>query len=195
MSSKMLLLLLACGCPSPRSSCDVNGPKVVELRDGKGALVLAAAAGEKGALDFCSGTNARVASFKVEGATAALLEPGGAPRLNLRRMSPENIEASSLDNQPRFRVHRDGKELHVLDPTGIRLGSILLGEPKSIFYDRHQVPAGTIEARGPDQAIRDPEGATLFLVQPAASSQSAGVFTVSGLLPMEQMALYLFLSR
>jgi hypothetical protein len=110
-------------------------------------------------------------------------------------MSPDDIEASNLDNQPRFRVHRDGKELHVLEPTGIRLGSIMAGEQKSIFYDRQQVPAGSIEARGPDQAIRDPDGATLFLVQPSASSQAAGVFSVKGLLPMEQMALYLFLSR
>lgn len=189
----MFLLLFLCGCPTPRSSCDVNGARVVELRDGKGALLMAATAGEKGALDFCSGINQRVASFKVEGATATLFEPGGAPRLNLRRMGPDDLEASSLDNQPRFRLHRDGKELHVLDPSGVRLGSVVAQEGRSIFYDRQQVPAGSIEARGPDQAIRDPDGATLLLVQPAASSQWAGVFTVGGILVMEQLALYLFL--
>jgi hypothetical protein len=192
--SRVCLLLLLCGCPAPRSRCNPNAPAEVELRDGKGALIASARAGEKGT-DLCDGMSQRTGSVTFEGATATLLDGGGSPRLHLRRMSADDVEGSGGDNQPRLRVHREGKQLFFLDAVGVRLGSAVAGDGKSIFYDKQQVPAGSIEARGADQAIRDPDGATLYLVQPGASSQVAGAFTLSELDRQEQLALYLFLLR
>jgi hypothetical protein len=193
--ARLLLMLFVCGCPAPRSRCNPNAPSQVELRDGKGVLLMAARTGEKGAADLCDGSSQRLATVTFEGATATLLDRGGAPRLHLRRMGPDDVEGSTADNQPRLRVHRDGKSLYFLDPIGVRLGSAVAGDDKTVFYDKQQVPAGSIEPRGPDQAVRDPEGSTLYLVQPGASSQLAGTFTIAGLDRAEQTALYLFLSR
>jgi hypothetical protein len=95
-------------------------------------------------------------------------------------------------------VHRQGPQLHVMEPSGVRLGTLTEGPPAGL-YDQAQVPQGTVEPRGPKpedgQAIRDPDGATLFLVQPAKSAQLAGVFWLRGLDLDEKLALYLILSR
>ena len=155
---------------------------------------MAVRSGEKGTTDLCDGFSQRLGTVKFEGNTATLLDRGGAPRLQLRRMGPDDLEGSTADNLPRLRVHRDGHDLHVLEPSGVRMGTISTGDTTR-FYDRQQVPAGSIEPRGADQAVRDPEGATLYLVQPAASPQAAGLFTIAGLDRQEQLALYLFLSR
>ncbi len=187
--------MVLCGCPAPRARCDANAPATVELRDGKGALLVLAKAGEKGATDVCDAGSQRIGALELRGDTATLLDRGGAPRLVLKRTGPDDVEGAGADHQPRLRVHRDGADLHVLDPIGVRLGTITARADKTVFFDRQQVPAGSIEARGADQAVRDPEGATLYLVQPASSSQMAGLFTVSGLDRQDQLALYLFLSR
>jgi hypothetical protein len=193
--SRLWLMLLLSGCPAPRSNCAPGAPSQVEVRDGKGALLVAAKAGEKGTIDVCDAASQRLGTIKREGVTATLLDRGGAPRLQLRRMGPDDIEGASGDNLPRLRLHRDGKDLHVLEPSGVRMGTLTASADKFIFFDRQQVPADSIEARGADQAIRDPDGATLYLVQPSASSEAAGVFTIAGLDRPEQLTLYLFLQR
>ena len=189
-----LLLLLLSGCPAPRAQCDRNRPSALELRDGNGVLLLAAKPGEHGTLDLCDPQLARLGSIKEEAAAVTLLDRGGAPRLILKKTGPDDGEGTGPDGQSRVRLHREGDQLFVLDPVGIRLAMVVSG-PKTIYYDRAQTPAGSIEARGPDQAIRDPDGATQLLVQPAGSSQAAGVFTTAGLDRSEQFALYLLLQR
>lgn len=189
------LLLVLCGCPAPRPACDRNRPSTVELRDGSGALLLAAKPGERGSLDLCDAGFVRVGAIKEEPGTLTLLDRGNSARLTLKKEGPDDAEATGGDGQPRLRVHREGGQLFVLDPVGVRLGMVAKSGDKTIFYDKQQTPAGSIEARGPDQAVRDPDGKTLFILQPAASSQAAGVFTVAGLDPQEQLTLYLLLSR
>ncbi len=191
-----LLLLLSCaGCPAARQECDRNAVSTVELRDGKGELLLAAKPSTKGGtLDACDGNYLRLGTLKQEGVTVTLFDRGGAPRLNVRKMGPDDLEASGPDGDSRFRVHRQEKQLFVLDSVGVRLGSIVDGD-KVVFFDRTQTPTGSIEPRGRDQAVRDPDGVTQYLVQPAASSQAAGLFTVGGLDRTEQLSLYLLLQR
>jgi hypothetical protein len=184
--------LLLAACPAPRQECN-SRPSTVELRDGKGVLLIAAKPGAAG-LDVCDPSHGRLASIRREGELLTLLDRGGAPRLLIRRVSPDDLAATGPDSQVRLRVHREGPELFVLDPQGVRLGTLVDGAPARVF-DRLQTPWGTVEARGPDQAIRDPEGTTLYLVQPAASSQLAGLFTVAGLDRAEQLALYILLAR
>jgi hypothetical protein len=191
---RLFCLLLLAGCPAPRSQCSPSTPSAVELRDGKGVLLVAAKPGPKGAIDVCNGQLARVGTLKPEGVTMTLLDRGGSPRLMLRRLGTDDAIGTAGDGQTRLRVHREGKQLFVLDPIGVRLGSVLVGD-KTVFYDQRQTPAGTVEPRGPDQAVRDPDGATLFLVQPAESPQLAGLFTVAGLDSTEQLALFLLFSR
>jgi hypothetical protein len=191
MTRLLLPLVLLAGRPAPRTQCDRNTPSLVELRDGQGALLLSAKPGPNGSTDVCDGNFQRTASVKTQGDAMQLLDRGGAPRLTLRRTPTGDVEATNSTGQLRVRTHRDGPQLFVIDPIGIRLGTLLDGR----FLDKTQVPAGTVEPRGGDQAIRDPDGATLLLVQPAASSQLAGLFTVAGLDHSEQLALYLFLNR
>jgi hypothetical protein len=188
------LAILLAGCPSARSQCDRNAEATVELRDGKGVLLVSARHGDNGLLDVCDGNFQRTGAIKLEGATATLFDRGGAPRLHLRKNGPDDFEGSNPDNAQRLRVHRQGTQLHIMEPSGVRMGTLTEGPPAGL-YDSAQVPKGTVEARGADQAIRDPDGATLFLVQPAKSSQLAGVFFIPGLDHNEQLALYLILSR
>ena len=195
MARLSCLLLILCGCPAPRPSCDRNRPSTVELRDGSGALLIAAKPGERGSLDLCDAGLVRVGAVKQEPAALTLQDRAGGTRLVLKKDGPDDGEALGADGQQRLRVHRENGQLFILDPIGIRLGMVAPSDGKTIFYDKQQTPAGSVEARGPDQAIRDPDGATLFLVQPAASSQAAAVFTVAGLDHQEQMALYLLLLR
>jgi hypothetical protein len=190
----IFLGILLAGCPAPRSQCDRNAQPAVELRDGKGLLLVSARPGEKGLLDVCDGNFQRTGTIKLEGATATLFDRGGAPRLNLRKNGPDDFEGSTADNVQTLRVHRQGAQLHVMEPSGVRLGTLTEGPPAGI-YDSAQVPQGTVEPRGNDQAIRDPDGATLFLVQPAKSPQLAGVFWLPRLDQNEKLALYLILSR
>jgi hypothetical protein len=195
MARSSWLLLILCGCPAPRPACDRNRASTVELRDGSGALLLAAKPGERGSLDLCDAGFMRVGAVKEEPAALTLLDRGGGTRLVFKKDGPNDGQASSADGLERLRVHREGEQLFILDPAGVRLGMVAKSSDKIIFYDRQQTPAGSVEPRGPDQVIRDPDGKTLLLVIPAASSQAAGVFTVAGLDPQEQLALYLLLSR
>ena len=92
-----------------------------------------------------------------------LFDRGGAPRLYLRQLERRPTpSATGADSQIRLRVHREGGELFVLDPIGVRLGTLIDGSPARVarIYDRQQTPWGTVESRGPDQAVRDPEGTT-----------------------------------
>jgi hypothetical protein len=189
------LLLLLCGCPAPRPACDRNQPSKVELRDGSAALLLAAKPGERGMLDFCDGGFARVGALKEEPGVLTLQDRAGGTRLILKKSGPDDGEATGADGQPRLRVHRENGQLFILDPIGVRLGMVALSGGKTIFYDKQQTPAGSVEARGPDQVIRDPDGKMLLMVIPSASSQAAGAFTVAGLDAQEQLALYLLLLR
>jgi hypothetical protein len=189
----LVLIPLLAGCPS-RTNCDPGTKSTVELRDGKGALVLAAKPGQT-ATDFCDGNSQRVASLRFEGATATLLEANGAVRMNLRRMGPDDIQGSNAENQIQLRVHREGPQLFVMDPIGVRLGTIATAEGRTTYFNRQQVPSGSVEARGADHVIRDLEGATQLFIQPAASPQNAGVFSVAGLGRFEQLAVYLLLLR
>jgi hypothetical protein len=189
----LVLLPLLAGCPG-RSNCDPGTASTVEVRDGKGALLLAAKPG-KTATDFCDGNFQRVASLRFEGMTATLLDANGAVRMNLRRTGADDIQGSNAENQIKLRVHREGPQLFVMDPIGVRLGTIATADNKTTYFNKQQVPAGTVESRGPDQAIRDLEGATQVLVQPAASPQNAGVFSVAGVERAEQLAVYLLLLR
>jgi hypothetical protein len=192
---RALTVFLFCvsGCPG-RTACVPGTPSTVELRDGKGALVLAAKAGQT-ATDLCDGNMQKVASLRFEGATATLLDNAGAVKLNLRRMGPDDIQASDAGNQIKLRVHKEGPQLFVIDPIGVRLGTIATSDGKTTYFNRQQVPAGTVEARGADQVLRDLEGATQLLIQPAASPQTAGVFSVAGVDRAEQLAVYLLLLR
>src|SRR5258707_814325 len=84
------VLLLQAGCPRPR--CDAQAPSRVELRDGAGALLLAARGGGAD-LELCNGGGLRVGTVQLGPSTARLRDPAGQTRLHLRRESPGDASA------------------------------------------------------------------------------------------------------
>jgi hypothetical protein len=182
------------GCRRAPARCPAGTRSTVEIRDGNGALEIAL----KGS-QICDG-QLRAIGDVTRAPDGALLvrDPGADPtapaRLTLRRDSDTVAQVSSAAG-PRWRLYRDAKELRVLQPDGVPLGSIVPDPGAAVLYNPQQSPLGRVQRRDHDAVVTNLSGATLTYVVPAADPVAAGVFGLPKLDRLDQLAIYLYWSR
>jgi hypothetical protein len=188
------ILLLTIGCTRAPVRCVASAPSTVELRDGQGALVMAAKREPSGALALCDDKGMRTGELRWEGKALRFYDRASLARLTLTPDGVADYEGMGPTAE-RLRIHRDVKETYVLEPNGVRFGFFVPAPPNVNIYDKQSVPIGTVEPSGANQTVKTIDGDLRFTVQPANSSVAAGVFALNALQREEQMALFLLLSR
>jgi hypothetical protein len=189
----VLLAAVAAGCHRG-GRCPAGTRSTVEIRDGNGALELAV----KGA-QICDGQLRHVADL-ANGADGALVvrapgaEPAAPALLSVRRDS-DTVALVQAPTGQRYRLYRDPKELRVLQPDGVPLGSIVNDPGAGVLYNPQQSPLGRVQRRDRDAVVTNLSGTTLTYVVPAADPVAAGVFGLPKLSRLDQLAIYLYWSR
>jgi hypothetical protein len=189
-----LIAIVSSGCRRGPARCPAGTRSTIEVRDGNGALELAL----KGT-QVCDG-RLRVVAELANAPDGALVvrEPGAdpslPPQLALRRDSAQVALVATPAGQ-RLRLYRDPKELRVLLPDGVPLGSIVDDPGAAVLYNPQQSPLGRVQKRDRDAVVTNLSGTTLTYVVPAADPVAAGVFGLPKLSRLEQLAIYLYWSR
>jgi hypothetical protein len=190
----VLLVTIVAGCHRGPGRCPAGTRSTVEIRDGNGALELAV----KGS-QVCDGQLHHVADL-ANGPDGALLvraagaEPTAPALLSLRRDS-DSVALVQAPTGQRYRLYRDPKELRVLQPDGVPLGSIVNDPGAGVLYNPQQSPLGRVQRRDRDAVVTNLSGTTLTYVVPAADPVAAGVFGLPKLSRLDQLAIYLYWSR
>jgi hypothetical protein len=192
-----VLALALGGCPrAAPSPCAPSAPAVLEVRDGAGALQAALKRSETaGARVVCDAGAHKIGTVVDDAAGMTALDARGALVLRVRTDADGDLLGDGAQG-PRLRVHRDGRELRVLRPDGVPYGSIAPHDAAgAVVFGPGGQPIATVGARGVDQVLAQPSGATTAYVTPSSRPVAAGAFALEGLSLAERLALYLALAR
>lgn len=180
--------LAACAHPDPR--CAPSAPSTLELRDGKGTLLLA---DKNGAL--CNVQHKAVGAVEIGADSVTLKDAGGTTRMILKSTGATTATGADSHGAVRVKLYRDEVQARVLRPDGVPLGSMVRNGDSARVYDPASVPVMVVEPRDHDLVLRDAEGVVRNFIVPGKDARAAGVFAMGSLDPAEQLSVFLYWQR
>jgi hypothetical protein len=183
------LALAAAACHRGPARCPAGAPSSLEIRDGNGALELAV----KGSA-LCDGQLRKLGDLASDpDGTVSLRDAGGKPLYTVRR--DDHVAHLSTPAGEQLRLFRSDKELRVLQPDGVPLGTIIPEPRLATLYNPAQSPIGRVQPRDPDAVVTDLAGTTLTYVVPSHNLHAAAAFGIPRLDRPQQLLIYLYWSR